>query len=74
MQAILVIGVIVLAILVLPLLGAVVGAFCGLIVGAVFDESMTKFLAMLHTDMAPYQLGAMLGFIGGFFKSTVSTK
>jgi hypothetical protein len=73
MQVIAVLVGIALLILVSPLLGALVGAFCGLVVGYVFDESFVHLQKLLGTTAAPYQIGAMLGFIGGFFRSSVSS-
>lgn len=54
------------------LAGAAVGALAGWIVGLVFDESMIHFAKMLGTTAEPYQIGAILGFIGGFFRPAVS--
>lgn len=61
------------AIFVGPLVGCFVGAFCGWIVGLVFDESMAQLAKALGTTAYPYQIGAMLGFVGGFFRSSVSS-
>lgn len=63
-----------LIILVAPLLGALLGALCGWVVGLVFDESMMHLQKLLGTAAAPYQIGAMLGFVGGFFRSSSSSK
>ena len=56
------------------ILGTAVGAFAGWTVGLVFDDSMKLMAEMFGIPKAePYQLGAILGFIGGFFRSTLST-
>lgn len=57
------------------LLGTAVGATAGWIVGLVFDQSMFLLAKMLGIpDAAPYQLGAIFGFIGGFFRSSIMTR
>ena len=57
------------------LIGAVCGAISGWVVGWVFDETMQKLLVnVLHLDnVAMWELGAMLGFIGGFFRGSSSS-
>ena len=58
----------------LPLLGALGGAFSGWVVGWFFTETITSFLAAFGVKgLAMWQIGLSLGFIGGFFKTT-STK
>lgn len=55
----------------LPLLGALVGAFSGWVVGWFFSGTILSFLAVLGIEgFAMWQIGLSLGFIGGFFKST----
>lgn len=54
-----------------PLIGAVFGAFSGWIVGLFFDETMATFIQWLEVEASPWQIGAVLGFVGGFFKSTL---
>lgn len=52
-----------------PLLGFLGGAFSGWVVGVTFPNTMADLIAALHLTVAPWQLGGILGFIGGFFKS-----
>jgi hypothetical protein len=55
---------------VLPLLGALGGAFSGWVVGWFFSETILGFLAALDIKgLAMWQIGMSLGFIGGFFKA-----
>lgn len=54
------------------LIGTVMGALAGWIVGLVFPETLGLLAKMLNVDAAPWQLGAILGFIGGFFRSSLS--
>ncbi len=63
-----------LIIMVFPIIGFLGGAFSGLMVGWVFDETMATFIAYVGIELAPWQVGGMLGFVGGFFKSSLSTK
>ncbi len=59
------------AIFILPLVTTAVGAFVGGIVGMVFPETMSLMLTALGLKAAaPWQFGAMCGFVGGFFKSS----
>lgn len=54
-----------------PLLGIAVGAFAGWVVGLVFPETI-GILATIMTGgvtMPAWQVGAILGFVGGFFKT-----
>ena len=59
---------------VLCLLGTVLGAVVGWTVGLVFDGTMRLLAQALGIDAAPYQLGAMLGFISGFFRAPLEVK
>lgn len=55
----------------IPLLGALGGAFSGWVVGWFFTETITTFMAALGIKgLAMWQIGMGLGFVGGFFKST----
>jgi hypothetical protein len=57
------------------LFGAAVGAIAGAIVGFFFDSTMHLMAQALGIpDAAPYQLGAMIGFVGGFLRSSVDIK
>lgn len=56
---------------ILPLLGALGGAFSGWVVGWFFTETITSFVAAFGIKgLAMWQIGMGLGFVGGFFKST----
>lgn len=56
------------------LISALFGAFAGWLVGAVFDDTMAELIRASGLSVAPWQLGLMLGFVGGFFKSSLSTE
>ena len=56
------------------MMGTVVGAVAGFIVGLLFDDSLALLAQVLGIQAAPYQLGAIFGFVGGFFRTTVSGK
>jgi hypothetical protein len=63
--------------LVSPILGVLFGATAGWCVGLVFDEEILGFLARFGVDTAGltmWQIGAALGFIGGYLKTTVHSK
>lgn len=53
-----------------PLIGVLVGAFSGWIVGLVFSDTILAVLAGLGFSgtVAVWQFGAFLGFVGGFFR------
>jgi hypothetical protein len=52
--------------------GAVMGALGGWLVGWIFDDTMRLAAqAFGIPGAAPYQLGAMAGFFGGFFRATL---
>ncbi len=58
-----------------PLLGALGGAFSGWVVGWFFTETITTFVAALGVKgLAMWQIGMSIGFIGSFFKSIQSNK
>ena len=44
-----------------------VGMVAGWIIGFIFPHTFSAFLAGLGLDMAPWQFGLMLGFVGAFF-------
>lgn len=59
----------------LPLLGALIGAFSGWVVGWFFSETILGFLAAFGIKgLAMWQVGVSLGFIGGFFRATMINK
>lgn len=53
-----------------PLIGISVGAFTGWVCGLFFDDTLRDLATRLGVDWAPWQLGAALGFVGSFFKSS----
>ncbi len=54
------------------IIGALCGALSGWIMGIVFDETMHKLLVdILNMPyLAPWEAGAMLGWLGGFIRSS----
>ena len=62
-----VIGIIFISIVIYPLMGA----FLGAVFGFLFNETATLFLSNINMgNMEFWQFGAVVAFIGGFFKST----
>lgn len=53
-------------ILITPILSCLVGAFSGWIVSFVFDGTIKTVLKLQGIEL--WQLGATLGFLGGFFR------
>ena len=52
------------------------GAFAGWAVGLFFADTVLGFLSRLGVDvngLAMWEIGASLGFIGGFLRTSVST-
>ncbi|MBB3411244.1 hypothetical protein FHT87_005197 [Rhizobium sp. BK316] len=63
--------------LVSPILGVAFGALAGWLVGLVFSTEILGFLHRIGVDtegLTMWQLGAALGFIGGYLKTTVHKK
>lgn len=61
------------ALMILPMLGTLVGSFAGWAVGLFFEGTILGIAGQLGiTDVAMWQLGAFLGFVGGFLKTKVS--
>ena len=59
--------------LLLVLLATLTGALTGWIVGWLFSETILGFLATLGIKgIAMWQFGAVLGFVGGFFKTNIA--
>ena len=57
------------------ILGTVFGAFGGWFVGLLFDETLALVANVFGVPgTPPWQLGAMLGFVGGFLRTSVSAK
>jgi len=61
------------ALILLTILGPLVGALSGLIVGVFFSTPILHTLSAFGVDgVTMWQLGATLGFVGGFFKAVVA--
>lgn len=57
----------------LPLIGTALGAFTGWVVGLIWPNTFAAFLAHFGlAAFAPWKVGALLGFIGGFFKASLT--
>jgi hypothetical protein len=61
-------------IFVVPLIGITIGAFVGWIAGHFFPGTLGVIATMLSggATMPAWQVGAVLGFVGSFFKTRVS--
>lgn len=56
-----------------PLIGVLFGAFSGWVVGLFFADTVLGFLARIGIDVSGlnmWQVGAALGFLGAFFRSS----
>lgn len=54
--------------------GAAFGALGGWVVGWFFNDTIALGMRAFHLEpMETWQLGCFLGFVGGFFKATLST-
>ena len=58
-----------------PLIGISVGAFAGYVVGQFFPGTVGLVGSAITggATIPAWQVGAILGFVGGFFKSSVNT-
>lgn len=58
------------AVFLMPLIGTLLGAFSGWVVGLFFAETIMTTLAGFGfgASISMWQLGASLGFVGGFFR------
>lgn len=64
-------------VLVAPLIGVLAGAFSGWVVGLFFGPTILRVLSAFAPETASldlWQIGAALGFVGGFFKSSTTVK
>lgn len=76
MQLIGAVGLIAALFLALPLVGTLFGAFAGWAVGLFFTDTIRQTLTAFGADVthiSMWQIGATLGFVGGFFKSSLTT-
>jgi hypothetical protein len=61
------------ALVIMIILGPLVGALSGLIVGIFFSTPILNVLSAMGIEgVSMWQLGAFLGFVGGFFKAVVA--
>lgn len=60
------------AVFLLVTLGTLGGAVAGSIVGLFFGDTILGVVAQLGLHVTMWQLGATLGFVGGFLRTTVS--
>lgn len=59
---------------IIPIVAVFFGAFSGWVVGIFFGGTILGLLEQVGIqDVYMWQVGAFLGFIGGFFKTNVST-
>lgn len=59
---------------IVPTLGALCGAFSGWTVSLFFNEPIMAFfgsIGVTTTNLALWQVGAAMGFLGGFLKTSV---
>jgi len=62
---------------IVPIIGVFLGAFSGWMVGLVFEQTIIGTLSQLGFNLdgiSMWELGATLGFVGGYLKTTVATK
>lgn len=63
------------AIFIAVLLGPVFGGLAGWVVGLLFESTILKVLAAFGvTGIEVWELGAFMGFVGGFLKTTTTVK
>lgn len=55
-----------------PMLGAVFGALAGWIVGLFFSETILGILTQMGIETSMWEFGCFLGFVGGFFKTSIT--
>lgn len=73
MQPLPVLAIAAMAVFISAILATVFGAVGGFIVGLVFPDTMSLLSDTIGIEAAPWQLGAMFGFVGSFFRSSVSS-
>ena len=69
--------IILIVVFIAPLIGVVFGGLSGFIVGLFFNDPVLNLLIAVVPALNGYsltQIGATLGFVGGFFRSSVATK
>ena len=58
---------------ILIIIGTLMGGVAGWTVGLVFVDIMAELKSALGLDVTNFELGAMLGFVGGFFRGKMSS-
>jgi hypothetical protein len=56
------------------ILGTLMGGVVGWIVNLLFPFVTVTLNALLGTTLTAFEMGAVLGFVGGFFRSSVTKK
>jgi hypothetical protein len=56
------------------ILGTLFGGIAGWTVNLVFPFVFSTLNSLLGTELSAFEIGAVLGFIGGFFRTNVSNK
>ncbi len=74
MEAVIVIAFGLAAVLIMPMLGALIGGVCGLIVSVFFGNAILAVAHHFAPGVTMWQLGAFLGFVSAFFRTNISTK
>ncbi len=54
------------------ILGTLMGGVAGWTIGLVFTDTIAALKQALGLAVTDFELGAMLGFVGGFFRASVS--
>lgn len=73
-KALAAVGLTLVMILVIPILGSFFGALSGWAVSLVWNDAIIGFLSRIGVDtngLTLWQVGAAMGFLGGFLKTTV---
>ena len=58
---------------ILIIIGTLMGGVAGWTVGLVFVDTMAALKNALGLSVTNFELGAMLGFVGGFFRGKMSS-
>ena len=53
-------------------IGTFLGGCTGWIIGIFFEDTFVALKMLLGVTCTDFELGAMLGFVGGFFRTTVT--
>jgi hypothetical protein len=55
------------------LLGTIIGGITGWVVGLIFPFIITSLNTVMGLELSGFAMGAMLGFVGTFFRSSTSS-